>query len=267
MAFRHALLAAAIIGIAAAAIAQTTTTPPAPGPSAAHTASARDTTVPAASEAKKLLGRSVKSRDGETVGKIESVYVAPGGEIDSVMVGLADHEVQVARKDLQIADNGEKVTVELTKDQLKAMAPYSYKDAAWRGKVFGERGVWSDDQRPTTDADRTESTGDFNVAGDVSATALIGAKIRNENKDTVGTVEDLFVDDQGAISTVVVSVGGFLGVGARSVGVRWSDVRRSRDGNSVVLLTNLGKDELKALPPYVVQLRKPAPKDQAAAPR
>ena len=146
------------------------------------------------------------------------------------------------------------------------MAPYSYKDASWRGKVFGEHGVWSDDQRPTADADRTESTGDFNVAGDVSASALIGARIRNENKDTVGTVDDLFVDDQGGISTVVVSVGGFLGVGARSVGVKWSDLRRSRDGNAVVLITTLGKDELKALPPYVAQLRKPA-KDQAAAPR
>jgi len=94
-----------------------------------------------------------------------------------------------------------------------------------------------DDQRPTADTDRTVSTGDFNLAGDVSATALIGAKVRNESKDTVGTVEDLFVDDSGAISTVVVSVGGFLGVGARSVGLKWSDLGRRRDGNSVVLVT------------------------------
>jgi hypothetical protein len=125
----------------------------------------------------------------------------------------------------------------------------------------------SDGQRPTADTDRTESTGDFNVSGDVSAAALIGAKVRNGNKDTVGTVEDLFVDDRGAISTVVISVGGLLGVGARSVGVKWSDVRRGRDGNAVVLFTTLGKDELKALPPYIAQLRKPAPRDQAAAPR
>jgi hypothetical protein len=124
-----------------------------------------------------------------------------------------------------------------------------------------------DGQRPTADTDRTESTGDFNVAGDVSATALIGAKIRNGNKDTIGTVEDLFVDDQGAIATVVVSVGGFLGVGARSVGVKWSDIKRRRDGSAVVLTTALGKNELEALPPYIAQLRKPAPKDQAAAPR
>jgi sporulation protein YlmC with PRC-barrel domain len=131
----------------------------------------------------------------------------------------------------------------------------------------GERATRTDDQRATADTDRTESTGDFNVAGDVSSSALIGSKIHNESKDTVGTVEDLFVDDQGTITTVVVSVGGFLGVGARSVGVKWSDIRRRRDGISIVLLTTLGKDELKALPPYIAQLRKPAPRDQVAGPR
>jgi sporulation protein YlmC with PRC-barrel domain len=267
MVYRHVLLAAVLTGVATVAGAQSTTPSTASGQSPARPAAGKDVAVPAAAEAKTLLGRSVRSRDGETVGKIESVYVTPQGKVESVIVGLGDREVQVARKDLQIADNGERVTVELTKDQLKAMPPYSYKDAAWRGKVFGEGGVWSAGQRPTRDTDRTESTGDFNIAGDVSTSALVGAKIRNESKDTVGTVEDLFVDDHGTITTVVVSVGGFLGVGARSVGLKWSDLRRNRDGNAVVLVTSLGKDELEALPPYIVQLRKPAAKDQAATPR
>lgn len=263
---RCILLAAAIAAVAGIASAQTTTPTSGPGRSPASATDAKDTAKPDVSEARKLIGRSVKSREGDTVGKIGSVQVASDGKVGSVVVDLGDHEVQVTRKDLQIAGDGD-VTVGLTKDQLKAMAPYSYEDASWRGKVFGEHGVWNDDRRPTADADRTVSTGDFNLAGAVSVSALIGATIRNANKDTVGTVEDLFVDDQGAISTVVVSVGGFLGVGARSVGVKWSDITRSRDGNSVVLITALDKDELKALPPYIVQLRKPAPRDQAAAPR
>ena len=266
MVFRHVLLAAAIVGAATIASAQSTPPSTASGQSPARPAAGKDAAVSTAAEAKTLLGRTVGNRDGETVGKIESVYVTPDGKIESVIVGTGDRQVQVARKDLQIADKGEKVTVELSKDQLKVMPTYSYKDAAWRGKVFGERGVWNE-ERPTRNSDRTESTGDFNIAGDVSTSALLGAKIRNENNDTVGTVEDIFVDDHGSITTVVVSVGGFLGVGARSVGVRWSDLKRRRDGNDVVLMTSLGKDELKALPPYIVQLRKPVAKDQAARPR
>jgi hypothetical protein len=186
-------------------------------------------------------------------------------------------------------DNGERVVVNMTKDQLKAMAPYKYKDEAWRGQVFTDRGVWTDDRRATdaprtttdpadrraaadarTTTDRaavaTESTGDFNAQGDVSANAVIGAKVRNDNKDTVGTVEDLYIDASGAIKTVVVSVGGFLGIGAKDVAVKWTDIKQTRDGKSVMLLTNLNKDQLKAMPDYKYERRKPADQAQAPAP-
>jgi len=310
MIFRHALLAAAITGLAATAHAQTTppTTSPATPPAA--TSTTKPMPGPQAADAKNLIGRNVKNTNGDTIGEIKSVYISSEGTVDSVMVGVGgflgvgEREVQLAWKDLQVSDNGEKVTVNMTKDQLKAMAPYTYKDTAWRGKVFGDRGVWTDEQRAARDAratadtaatanrDRamattpsttasggaatasntpstmaTESTGDFNAAGDMSANAVIGTKIRNENKDTVGTVEDLYLDGQGATKTIVVSVGGFLGVGAKDVAIKWSDLKQSRDGKSLVLTTNLSKDDLKALPDYSAERRQPAAPDQAAVPR
>jgi sporulation protein YlmC with PRC-barrel domain len=312
MIFRHALLAAVITGLAATANAQTppTTSPATPPPVSATT---KPMAGPQAADAKKLIGRNVKNTEGDTIGEIKSVYISPDGSVDSVMVGVGgflgvgEREVQLAWKDLHIADNGEKVTVDMTKDQLKAMAPYSYKDTSWRGKVFTDRGVWTEEQRAAHDArttadtaastnrdramdsktmaDRkpavtatspaatttptatTESTGDFNVAGDMSANAVIGAKIRNENKDTVGSVQDLYLDSQGATKTVVVSVGGFLGVGAKDVAIKWSDLKQSRDGKSLVLMTNLSKDELKALPDYAEERRRPAAPSQAVAPK
>lgn len=297
MVLRHALLAAVITGIAATASAQTPSTTPstAPGQPPARTAT-KDMAAPNAADAKKLIGRNIKNPDNQTIGEIKSVYIAPDGKVDSVLVGVGgflgvgEREVRLAWKDLHIADHGEKVSVDMTKDQLKAMAPYTYKDTSWRGHVFSDRGVWTEEQRAAADArtatdgaalvnrDRamadstkpattTESTGDFNVHGDVSANAVIGAKIRNDNKDTVGTVEDLYVDAQGAIKTVVVSVGGFLGVGAKDVAVKWSDLKQGRDGKSLVLTTNLSKDELKAMPNYKDERRRPAGPDQATAPK
>ncbi|HYD05760.1 MAG TPA: PRC-barrel domain-containing protein, partial [Reyranella sp.] len=158
-------------------------------------------------------------------------------------------------------------------------------DEAMRGQVFTDRGVWKDDRRAATDtrpattpadraattppADRTaatttESTGDFNAQGEVSANAVIGAKVRNDNKDTVGTVQDVYLDSSGNIKTVVLSVGGFLGVGAKDVAVKWTDLKQSRDGKSIVLTTALGKDELKSMPDYKYEKRQPS---QAAAPK
>jgi hypothetical protein len=54
------------------------------------------------------------------------VFITPDGNVDSVMVGVGgflgvgEREVQLAWKDLQIMDNGEKVVVNMSKDQLKA---------------------------------------------------------------------------------------------------------------------------------------------------
>jgi len=309
MIFRHALLVGVITGLAATASAQTTSPAPAtPATPPAATSATKPMPGPQAADAKKLIGRNIKNADGDTIGEIKSVYISSEGTVDSVMVGVGgflgvgEREVQLAWKDLHVADNGEKVTVNMTKDQLKAMAPYSYKDTSWRGNVFTDRGVWTEDQRAARDAratadnaaaanrDRTmadskttadskpapatapaaiaatESTGDFNAAGDMSANAVIGTKIHNANKDTVGTVQDLYLDGQGATRTVVVSVGGFLGVGAKDVAIKWSDLKQSRDGKSLVLTTNLSKDDLKALPDYAAERRRPAAPDQAVAP-
>jgi sporulation protein YlmC with PRC-barrel domain len=112
-------------------------------------------------------------------------------------------------------------------------------------------------------ADRTVSTGDFNAKGDTAASALIGTKVRNANKESIGKIDDIYLDKDAKVTDVVVSVGGFLGVGSKDVAVKWSDIKQSRDGKSVVLTTSLNKDELKSMPDYKYERRQPS---QAAAP-
>jgi hypothetical protein len=96
----------------------------------------------------------------------------------------------------------------------------------------------------------SESTGDFNAEGDVSTKSLIGAKIRNRSRETVGIVQDLYVDASGSIKTVVIAVGGFLGIGSKDVAVKWSDLKQTRDGNTAVLTTSLSREQLEAMPDY-----------------
>jgi sporulation protein YlmC with PRC-barrel domain len=266
MILRHALLAAVISGIAATASAQTTQPSTTPGQPARTQTQAKNMPAPAAADAAKLIGRSVKNSNNDTIGKVESVYLDANGKVDSVIVGVGgflgvgERYARLNWKDLQVSDNGERVVLDMTKDQLKAQAPYKYKDDAMRGHVFSDRGVWKDDSRASADTRRTgetraattstESTGDFNAQGDVSANAVIGAKVRNANKDTVGTVQDVYVDGSGTIKSVVLAVGGFLGVGSKDVAVQWSDLKQTRDGKSVMLTTSLDKDQLKSMPDY-----------------
>lgn len=285
---KHIVLAAFLTCGAAAAYAQPqqATSPP-----ASTTAPADKMMGPAASaDTRKLIGRNIKNAEGETIGEIKSIYLTKDGKVDSVMVsvggflGVGDREVRIAWSDLKITDNGEKVTVNMTKDQLKAKPEYRYRNEAWRGQVFTDTGPWAarpGDARPANDqlaqttrppADRTTdrpatdrpsvaaatSTGDFNAAGEVSGNALIGATVRNDKRESVGKVEDVYVDNNGAIKTVVVSVGGFLGVGSKNVAVKWSDLKIARDDKSLVITTNWTKDSLKAMPDYKYERQQPA---------
>ena len=265
----------------------------------APSATANTTPAPSATaDTRKLIGRNIKNADGDTIGEIKSIYINKDGKVDSVMVGVGgflgvgDREVRIAWSDLKITDNGEKVMVNMTKDELKAKPEYRYKNESWRGQVFTDTGPWAarpSDSARTTDAPRpasdqlaqttkppadratdkpserpnvaaTTSTGDFNAAGEMSGNALIGATVRNENREAVGKIEDVYVDSSGGIKTVVVSVGGFLGVGAKDVAVKWSDLKFSREDKSIVIMTGWTKDSLKAMPDYKYERRQPANK-------
>jgi sporulation protein YlmC with PRC-barrel domain len=231
----------------------------------------RDMPAPTVSgDTRKLIGRNVRNAQNDTIGEIKSVYVGPDGKVDSLIVGVGgilgvgEREVRLAWSDLRVSDNGEKVVLNITRDELKAKPEYKYGNAGWRGQVFSDKGPWTagDPNRiarerapsETLSADRntasTTSTGDFNAYGEISGNAFIGTNVRNQNNETVGKVEDVYIDDRGAIKTVVVSVGGFLGIGTKDVAVRWSDIGRSRDGTSLVLITNWTRDSLKAMPEY-----------------
>ena len=188
---------------------------------------------------------------------MDSVVLGVGG-----FLGIGEREVRVAWRDLKISDNGDKVTVDMNTDQLKAQPAYRYADAKYRGNVFSDTGVQPRDRAVVNTADRstrpTVSTGDFNAEGQMSANAVIGASVKNASNDTVGTVEDAYLNKDGTIKKLVVSVGGFLGMGTKNVAVDWSDINFGRDGKSVVLKTTWTKDSLKAMPDYKYERRVPA---------
>ena len=78
---------------------------------------------------------------------------------------------------------------------------------------------------------------------------LIHATLYGPNDEKIGTVSR--VHRLGEETEVIVDVGGFLGVGARSVAlpVRQLEFMREDDGH-VRAATSLTKDEVKALPEH-----------------
>ena len=88
-------------------------------------------------EGKNLIGREVTGARDQTVGEIESVYVDAKGNVKQIIVtGDGDRSVAIDWKDVVVSDNGKKIAVNATTNQLMTMPAYSYAKPEQQGTVF-----------------------------------------------------------------------------------------------------------------------------------
>lgn len=78
----------------------------------------------------------------------------------------------------------------------------------------------------------------------LSTDSLLGSNVRNPEGKEIGQIKQLMIDPHtGRVMYAVVAMGGFLGMGEKTVVVPWNAVVVARDGNAVAL----------SLPQYVLQ--------------
>jgi len=78
---------------------------------------------------------------------------------------------------------------------------------------------------------------------------LKGLNITNQANETVGEISDLAIKNN-QVDAIILSVGGFLGVGERYVAVSPASVKVSLKDNKWVATMNTTKDALKAAPEF-----------------
>jgi hypothetical protein len=81
----------------------------------------------------------------------------------------------------------------------------------------------------------------------------MGASVYNsteDNADTIGKVDDLVIDKDGKIVSVVVGVGGFLGIGSKDVAIDYAQVKWEQGNGSWWIIVPTTADQLKALPDF-----------------
>ena len=82
----------------------------------------------------------------------------------------------------------------------------------------------------------------------VLAQDLLNRQVVNPHADQLGRVHDVIIDHEGHVVGILLSVGGFLGLGDKLVGVPWRDVTIRFDGK--FLIVNLSEEELLQAPEY-----------------
>jgi sporulation protein YlmC with PRC-barrel domain len=87
---------------------------------------------------------------------------------------------------------------------------------------------------------------------DVMTSSLIGLDVYNRGGEDVGEIKDVIIDNKTTVRGVIVSVGGFLGMGEHYVAIDPSalDVKHDDAKNEWRATLDTTKDQLKAAPQF-----------------
>lgn len=82
---------------------------------------------------------------------------------------------------------------------------------------------------------------------------LIGASVYGPDNASIGEINDVVIGTDGKINAVVVGVGGFLGVGTKSVALPFQNISVTRKPDSAAIdkiTVSYTKDQLKSAPAF-----------------
>jgi sporulation protein YlmC with PRC-barrel domain len=86
------------------------------------------------------------------------------------------------------------------------------------------------------------------LTGGERASKLIGSDVYNDQDQKIGSIDDLIVADDDRITTVIIQVGGFLGIGGKLVAVPYDKLQPGQ--NNHLTIPGATKDALNAMPGF-----------------
>ncbi len=88
--------------------------------------------------------------------------------------------------------------------------------------------------------------------GQERASQIIGMNVRNKANESIGEINDLVLDKDGKVIYVILSHGGFLGIGDKLVPIPWNVVAANNDvkTNKDYFVINMTKAQLEKAPNF-----------------
>lgn len=200
----------------------------------------------------------------DDIGEINEIVLTRDGTVQSVIVGvggflgLGEKDVAIDMTQLQIVSDGE------APDQYFLVINTNVagiQDAPTYG-LAGDATAMANEAENSSDAMADtapvlaaptvarEGYADVDIA-DLTAADLQGARVYGAGDEDVGEISTLVLTDDGKMDRAVIDVGGFLGMGEKSVAVTFEELQiiRSTEGDLRVYIDST-QEALEALPAY-----------------
>lgn len=101
---------------------------------------------------------------------------------------------------------------------------------------------------PATAATATQAVPDGNLVSKIMGVAVYNGT--GDNAENIGEVNDIVLSKDGAAESLVIGVGGFLGIGEKNIAYDFNKAQWAEKDGKRWLVINATKDELKALPEF-----------------
>ncbi len=227
--------------------------------------------------------------DWDDIGEVNDVILSRDGNVEAVLVdiggflGMGENRVAVDMGSLRfVSDDATAedesdyfLVLNTSRESLEQAPAYQASDQANAGSATSETETdmaatdsnadMASDNTATETAENADMTATdagripvqrdgYMLAEEVDLTAerLTGAAAYDAKDEWIGEVSELVLNDDGRVNSVIVDVGGFLGIGEKPVELNLSDIDilRADDGTDLRVYISMTESELEAMPDY-----------------
>lgn len=216
----------------------------------------------------KLLDANVRNTKGEKIGEIEDLVIDREEGVVAYAVlsfggflGIGEKYFAIPFQSVKRNEDEKFVILDASKEQLEkapnftgdAWPDFDRKYGTTVHDYYKTKPYWNDDAAKVDPARIDKDALDkdkLRARGMVRASKMVGMDVRDPSDKNLGDVEDVVVDDgSGRVAYVVLSFGGFLGMGDKLFAIPWHALRPDfKDADRVVL--DVPKEKLQSAPGF-----------------
>ncbi|SFR39742.1 PRC-barrel domain-containing protein [Litoreibacter janthinus] len=195
-------------------------------------------------------------KEWDDIGEINEIVLTRGGDVQAIIVGvggfvgIGEKDVAIDMSQLKFVSDGEDADDYFL--VVSASAAGVKEAPTYEGAMAGHSTDASMD-RPMFTAPTMTREGYANVErDDLTTEDLTGARVYGPNDEDIGEVSMLLLTDDGKLDRAVIDVGGFLGLGERSVAVTLDELQivRSAEEDTVRVYIDATQEALEQQPAY-----------------